>query len=258
VLKNVNFLIYINLKLNSYNGNRLHQFVKASELRAANCLKCCDGLYTRILNNQKSTIDYVLLSNNLSENVTQVLINEHGTFDLHSDQVIIRLNIKVNGTENKLKPEPKYIWKINDLTDWDSVRDTLQKHLEIYGNEINSTSDINEIWSQWKSCIDKYASESIGKAKKTDRYRNFWDKELDTMIKERRECNRLKRINNKTRDSNSESGKCISQVYQIRKRKVQEAIKRQETQAKLKLFHDRCNNSTNKVKGFLNFFKRQM
>jgi hypothetical protein len=69
---------------------------------------------------------------------------------------------------------------------------------------------------------------------KTDRYRDFWDKELDKLIKERCECNRLKRIHNTTRDSNSESGKCISQVYQICKRKVQEAIKRKENQAKLK------------------------
>jgi hypothetical protein len=54
------------------------------------------------------------------------------------------------------------------------------------------------------------------------------------LIKERREYNRLKRIHSKTRDSNSESGKCTSQVYQIRKRKVQETIKRKENQAKLK------------------------
>jgi hypothetical protein len=220
-------LLMGDFNLNSYNGNRLRQFVEASELRVANCLRSVVTAYTReYFNNQKSTIDYVLLSNNLSENVTQVLVDEHGTFDLHSDHVIIRLNIKVNRTENKLKPEPKYIRKINDQTDWDSFRDTLQRHQEIYGNEINSTSDINEIWSQWKNCIDKSASKSIGKAKKTDRYRDFWDKELDKLIKERCECNRLKRIHNTTRDSNSESGKCISQVYQIRKRKVQEAFKR--------------------------------
>ena len=88
------------------------------------------------------------------------------------------------------------------------------------------------------NCIDKSASESICKAKKTDRYRDFWDKKLDKLIKEKRECNRLKRVHNKTRDSNSESAKCISQVYQIRMRKVQEAIKRNENQAKLKLFRD--------------------
>ena len=41
------------------------------------------------------------------------------------------------------------------------------------------------------NCIEQYASESTGKAKKTGRYRNFWDKELDKMIKERHDCNRL-------------------------------------------------------------------
>lgn len=42
-----------------YNGKRLYQFIESSELRAVNCLAICQGLYTRIFNNQRSAKDYV-------------------------------------------------------------------------------------------------------------------------------------------------------------------------------------------------------
>ena len=45
--------------LPSYNGTRLCQFVEASEPSLTNCLSCCNGFVTRILNNQMSAIDNV-------------------------------------------------------------------------------------------------------------------------------------------------------------------------------------------------------
>jgi hypothetical protein len=41
----------------SYNGNRLRQFIDANELCVVNTMPCCKDIYTRILNNQRSTID---------------------------------------------------------------------------------------------------------------------------------------------------------------------------------------------------------
>ena len=56
-------------KLPSYNGKRLLQFTEASQLIIANTHKCCEGHYTRILNDQRSAIDYILLSNGLVDHV---------------------------------------------------------------------------------------------------------------------------------------------------------------------------------------------
>ena len=86
-------------------------------------------------------------------------------------------------------------------------------------------------------------------------YRSFWDKKIDKLIKERREVNRLKRIHDKTRNYDSETGQRLSNVYKLRHLRVQEAIKKKENVAKFKSFQGRCINSTNKVKGFWELLK---
>jgi hypothetical protein len=42
-----------------------------------------------ILNNQRSAIDYMLMSKEMAQNVKSVFIDEEGKYDLHSDHVII-------------------------------------------------------------------------------------------------------------------------------------------------------------------------
>ena len=101
------------------------------------------------------------------------------------------------------------------------------------------SSDINIIWDNWKKSVLDAAEFSIGKVKKSNRYRKFWDNELDIFIKSTREINRLKRIHDKTHDCNSETGKILSDTYRVRKTKVQEAIKRKANALKLKEFHNK-------------------
>ena len=60
----------------SYNGNRLRQFFEASELSLVNTMACCNGLFTRIMNDQRSTIDYMILSENLANQVVSALIGD--------------------------------------------------------------------------------------------------------------------------------------------------------------------------------------
>jgi hypothetical protein len=75
----------------SYNGDRLLRFIEASELSVVNTLECCNGFYTRILNNQRSAIDYILMSSELIHKVEQAFIDEEGKYDLNSDHVIISI-----------------------------------------------------------------------------------------------------------------------------------------------------------------------
>jgi hypothetical protein len=58
--------------------------IDASELCLVNTMPCCKGIYTRILNNQRSTIDYILLSDNLSRQVKSAAIDDKGSLDLNS------------------------------------------------------------------------------------------------------------------------------------------------------------------------------
>ena len=69
-----------------------------------------------------------------------------------------------------------------------------------------NASDVNLAWSIWKNTINEAALEVIGKSRKVKNYRSFCDKEIDKLVKERREVNRLKRIHDKIRNYDSESG----------------------------------------------------
>ena len=86
-------------------------------------------------------------------------------------------------------------------------------------------------------------------------YGNFWDKELDSLLKQRRDANRLKRLHDKTRFSDNDLGKHINTLYRYRKLKVPEAIKRKEQVFQMKQFNDKCINSKNKMKGFFEFYQ---
>ncbi|VDI73960.1 Hypothetical predicted protein [Mytilus galloprovincialis] len=100
--------------LPSYNGSRLLQFIDASQMIVANTMNCCTGHFTRILNNQRSAIDYVFLTKSLSENVSSVVIDDSGRFDLHSDHVLIRLTLICKPIVQKKTQNEKCVWKIND------------------------------------------------------------------------------------------------------------------------------------------------
>ena len=109
----------------SYNGIRLLQFSEASELDIVNTFNCCDGFYTRILNDQRSAIDYVLMSKGFSTNVSSDLIDEKGVFDLNSNHFII--SVKLREITQILKKQDSYscikhFWKFTDDTDWELFR----------------------------------------------------------------------------------------------------------------------------------------
>jgi hypothetical protein len=110
------------------------QFVEASELKLATCLSFCNGFFTRILNNQMSAIDYVLLSNDICSGVKRVTIDEEGLFDIHSDHIIIRIVFNtglIQRGNKKVVSGPQFYWKINEETDWPMLQECLKISLRI-------------------------------------------------------------------------------------------------------------------------------
>jgi hypothetical protein len=68
-------------------------------------------------------------------------------------------------------------------------------------------------------------------------YKNFWDKDLDRMLKSRRETNQLQRLHNKHRPRDSELGQNISDLYRERKKLLHDAIKRKESHNKMNFIY---------------------
>ena len=243
----------------SFNGDRLLRFAEASDLSFVNTLNCCDGFFTRILNNQRSAIDYMLMSKELIDSVDYALIDEDGKYNLHSDHVIISVKMS-NKNINAKPPEvnPVLKWKINETTDWSYFQQCLRNEFENgFDNVFSNTNDINEIWEVWKSDVKKAASKAVGKQTKVKNYRDFWDSELDGLIKKRKIANRLKRAHDKSRPHDSETGKLFSELYKTRKKAVQEAIQRKIQAQKLVTFNRKCCSSKNRAKGFWEMLKEK-
>ena len=120
-----------------------------------NSLVCCKDLFTRILNDQRSTIDCVLLSKQLANNVNSVCIDEDGQYDLHSDHVKISTclcNTDTKETKTMSKSKDRFFWKITDDTDWDSFQNYLESSFT--ADWVNKNNDINTLWSFWKTKVN--------------------------------------------------------------------------------------------------------
>ena len=60
---------------------------------------------------------------------------------------------------------------------------------DVRNSNFRITPNLNVIqlctWETWKITVTDAANESIGKSKPVKHYRNFWDKELDSLLKQR-------------------------------------------------------------------------
>lgn len=106
-----------------------------------------------------------------------------------------------------------------------------------------------------KKRVNDAAESVIERTGRVENYRDFWDKNLDRMLKSRRTANKLQRLHNKNRPHDSELGQQISQLYRKRKQLLQDAIKRKEFAKKEKLLSDSCISAKKKSKTFWNLLR---
>ncbi|VDI43107.1 Hypothetical predicted protein [Mytilus galloprovincialis] len=141
----------------SYNGVRLRQFSETVNLEIDNSMNCCEGFYTRVLNiNQKSAIDYILLSEALCNHVKSVFIDELGSLHLHSDHVIIRIRLRKQRDDvNKLRNPTWLMWKTENV-DWDKFKVNIDNVFDEHWHE--ASNDINVLWDIWKAKVN-YAAD---------------------------------------------------------------------------------------------------
>merc|ERR1712018_964343 len=115
----------------SENGEFLQKLIDDNNLVPIN-LKDKKGLWTRedrkYPEKQKSIIDYILLSQNLAENVTDIIVDEVGTYRIkgrtHSDHNSLLVTIKTD-----IRPEITIVnkWKLNNKEGWKDYNKELIK-----------------------------------------------------------------------------------------------------------------------------------
>ena len=91
----------------------------------------CERKWTRVntrICNEKSILDYAICSKSLSKNIMKVLIDDQETYKIKSKNKSDHNTfiIDIEETINNYKIHPKYSWKINNNTNWDAYRNTIE------------------------------------------------------------------------------------------------------------------------------------
>ena len=87
------------------------------------------------------------------------------------------------------KSKDRFFWKITDDTDWDSFQNYLESSFT--ADWVNTNNDINTLWSFQKTKVNGAAESVIRKIPRGKNYRNFWDKDLNKLLKARQNVNKL-------------------------------------------------------------------
>ena len=184
----------------------------ASNLQLANLRNSCRGFYTRILNEQKAAIDYILLTNNVYQSISEVLIDEKGDLDIDSDHVLISFTFKsTNSTKSNNGTIDKEVWKFSDDTNRKYFAEKLKLSFQSW--KIESGRNSNKIWEDWKTKVNNSANETIGKKRIPKNYKSFWDRDIKRLINERCKINKLKRKTPVSPELHSK----LNDLYKVRK-----------------------------------------
>ena len=98
-------------------------------------------------------------------------------------------NTDTKETKTMSKSKDRFFWKITDVTDWDSFQNYLESSFT--ADWVNKNNDINTLWSFWKTNVNGAAESVIRKIPRVKNYRNFWDKDLNKLLKARQNVNKL-------------------------------------------------------------------
>lgn len=219
--------------LNS-NGTRLLNFRDDSDLNILNCSKLCSGKITWSRGNLKSTIDYMLCSDDFMNRVSNLVIDEERKYGLGSDHNVLLLTLNVKkciDNCNKSKNTKKIIWNIDKDTDYSTYQNNLQINFNDW--DINSFVEPDTIWDSWKNKVMAAALEGLGTKEIKGKCNSWFDKDIDCGIKDRRNAAREHRKWVKGDQSNKESGDNLWTSYQDKRLHVKNLIKNKITKMRV-------------------------
>ena len=125
----------------------LNKVVEDCNLVVLNKTDKCQGTWTRVNTKnekEKSVIDYIITTNEMYDNVKDMIIDEEGCYKVkgknESDHNTIILNTEVP-VKLKVKTKRKPQWNITVNTDWQKFRETLREKQETIIQKMNKTRD---------------------------------------------------------------------------------------------------------------------
>ena len=216
------------------NGKRLLTFRDDSNLNILNCSELCSGKITWCRGDQKSTIDYMMCSNNLMNRVNEIIVDEERKYGLGSDHNVLLLSLKVVKCEDKgdrSHNTEKVLWNIKSDKDFSAYQSQLQINFANWSTQ--SFEDPDSIWESWKRIVLAAAIEGLGKKEVKNKCNSWFDKDIHTGIKDRRNAARIHRKWAKGDQLDKELGDSLWKSYQEKRTYVKNLIKNKITQMRV-------------------------
>lgn len=201
------------------NTRIMRELIESEGLIILNGTAKAKGNFTWKRGDQETTIDFVLVSDSISNKIKKMEIDENKMWDF-SDHNKISLVLQYESCENirKKKWIKKQYWNVEN-----------EYKMKAFANECSRIlkdrmeMDIDEIEGLMIKVAEKYLLTKIN-CKRDIRIEKF-DKEISEAIKERRRVNRMRR-----RELNQEKKKDLEEEYREKKKQVHELVERKRNE----------------------------
>ena len=176
------------------NGVRLLNFTRRNNLVILNRENLCTGIWTRMFDKQRSTIDYFLIESANVRSAVNMTIHDEGTNETDSDHNWMDMKLELKETakidrspkaQKKFKPR----WRINEKTDWEKFELEMDKVFskEFKGKLVVPGRDVDQMGAMITEAMCKVANAVIGTKRKA-RKRKKLPREVVDAIKKRKEA----------------------------------------------------------------------
>ena len=155
----------------SRNGKLLLDVFDECDLSIMNKSEKCSGKITRVNRKnpeQKSAIDFLVVTEEIEQQIQSVTIDEEGHYLLKgtspSDHNSILVNLNIDEVDTK-RAEKAVWWRLNaHVEKWGEFREKLAKKSQSCSSPMEiKNRNINNIYKKWRQVVEGCAYETIGK-----------------------------------------------------------------------------------------------
>jgi exonuclease III len=238
----------------SHNGTLLESLVETTGFTLLNLSEKCSGKVTWSRGNQHSTIDYALCSPGMYDLITSVLIDEDHMYSVGSDHNVMAVKANINPSSHETrKSEEVKRWNISENTNWTEFQQAIDHCLIDFKSTQYHNPD--DMWKDIKAHLSEAGSKAVG-YKNYKNKRAYWDKEIDKMIKDRRQASRMYRIWSGHPDSSPELLALLWDEYLEKKKQVSDKIKSNLIAHKTKVITTNAAKATKNPRAFWNMLRK--
>ena len=213
------------------NGKMILEWIEKYKLIMLNLEDRCEGIYTRIRGEQKTTIDYVLVNDRVYEDFRHMHIDEEKEIIDGSDHTLITVDLEVQKSMGKNKTRWKEVIYYSDKEE--VIRECVQELGEIWEGDgsVNLQGRIDKILEIAELRMKRKRRIKVEGEMSNIPVENKWmTEEIRRGIKKRQSLNRRKR-NGKT----SEEVLRFTRGYKNQKYRVQKLIRDAMREYEIKL-----------------------